>query len=149
MGTIRQGIIRRTVPGGGSKLYAIGVHYSRINDSELINYMLQNSQVGRATAVAAVEAFKAVFATFLLNGHTIQVPALGTLSLTCNSDTKKVTKTPPAAPIDTDAKKKQLSEFRQNVANAIENYRIRFTPAPRMQMAAKSVRFQGIIVEED
>lgn len=147
MGTIRQGIVRRPVPGGGNKLYAAGLHYSRITDAELINYMLQNSQVGRATAVAAVEAFKAVFSTFLLNGHTITVPALGTFSLTCNSDTKKVTITPPEN-TDTPANKKEMSAFRQQVADAIENFNIRYTPTARTRMAAKSVRFQGIIVED-
>ena len=34
MGTIRQGIAHRPVSGGGNKLYAIGLHYSRISDTE-------------------------------------------------------------------------------------------------------------------
>ena len=149
MGTIRQGIVRRKVMGGGEKLYAIGLHYSRIDDKGLIDYMLQNSQVGRTSAVAAVEAFKAAFTTFLLNGHTMKVPALGTFSLTCNSDTKKITLTPPAPPLDTPEKKKQLSDFRKQVADAVVNFRVRYTPANRMRLAAKSVRFQGIVVPED
>lgn len=149
MGIIRQGIVRRKVMGGGEKLYAIGLSYSNISDKELVKYMLQNSQVGQTTAMAAVEAFKAAFSTFLLNGHTMVIPAMGTFSLTCNSDTKKITKTPPAAPIDTDEKKKQMSEFRQQVADAIQNFRIRFTPAAEVRLAAKSVRFQGIIVPEE
>lgn len=148
MGTIRQGIVRRNVPGGGTKLYATGVHYSRIDDNGLILYMLQNSQVGRASAVAAVEAFKAAFTTFLMNGHTMVVPALGTFSLTCNSKTSLITHTPPAEPINTDAKKQQLADFRRDVQNAIQNIRVRFTPQTLMQLAAKSVRFQPIIVED-
>lgn len=149
MGIIRQGIVRRKAFGGGTKLYATGLTYSNIKDAELLTYMLQNSQVGRSAAVAAVEAFKAAFTTFLMHGHTMTVPALGTFSLTCNSDTKKITLTPPAEPIDTDAKKKQLADFRRQVGAAVENISIRFTPQARMQLAAKSVRFQPVIVEDD
>ena len=66
MAEIKVGIVRRTNPGGGKKLYALGLHYTNISEAELLNYMQQNSQLGKGLAVAAVEAFKAAFTTFLV-----------------------------------------------------------------------------------
>lgn len=57
MGIVRTGIVQRTVPGGGKKLYASRIMYSNIGHDELIGYMQKNANVGRATAVAAVDVF--------------------------------------------------------------------------------------------
>ena len=149
MATIRTGVVERPIPGGGKKYFATGVHSHRIDDDGLIDYMLQKSQVGRTSAVAAVEAFKAAFTTFLMNGHTMQVPALGTFSLTCGTDTKKITKIAPQKPWDTDEKKEQAKEWRKQVQEAIDKINVRFTPARRMRNAAKSVSFQQITLDED
>ncbi len=149
MGIIRFGASHRPIPGGGKKYYSNGLHLARIDDAGLIDYMLQNSQVGRTSAVAAVEAFKAAFTTFLMNGHTMQVPALGTFSLTCSTDTKKITHRAPDKPWNTDEKKEQVAVWRKECADAITDINVRFTPAARVRLAAKSVSFQGIITDED
>ena len=149
MAMIRFGATQRPIPGGGRKYYSTGLHYSRIDDAGLIDFMLQNSQVGRTSAVAAVEAFKAAFTTFLMNGHTMKVPALGTFSLTCGTDTKKITHRAPDKPWNTDEKKEQVKVWRKECAEAIDEIRVRYTPAARTRLAAKSVSFQGIVTDED
>ena len=108
--------------------------------------MAQNSQIGVASAVAAVHAFRKVVTTFLLNGHTIVVPRLGTFSLTCNG--KMIPDTRPAK-VETDEEKKQMREFLQNIVDGIYNVKVRFTPTPQVSVAAKSAQFQNIIVQDD
>ena len=146
MGLIKTGIVRRKSFGGGAKLYATGLHYDNIGDEQLIQTMAQNSQIGVASAVAAVHAFRKVVTTFLLNGHTIVVPRLGTFSLSCNG--KMIPDTRPAK-VETDEEKKQMREFLQNLVNGIENVKVRFTPTPQVTVAAKSAQFQNIIVQDD
>jgi hypothetical protein len=146
MGLIKTGIVRRKSFGGGAKLYATGLHYDNIGDEQLIQTMVQNSQIGVASAVAAVHAFRKVVTTFLLNGHTIVVPRLGTFSLSCNG--KMIPDTRPAK-VETDEEKKQMREFLQNLVNGIENVKVRFTPTPQVTVAAKSAQFQNIIVQDD
>ena len=146
MGLIKTGIVRRKSFGGGAKLYATGLHYDNIGDEQLVQTMAQNSQIGVASAVAAVHAFRKVVTTFLLNGHTIVVPRLGTFSLSCNG--KMIPDTRPAK-VETDEEKKQMREFLQNLVNGIENVKVRFTPTPQVTVAAKSAQFQNIIVQDD
>ena len=146
MGLIKTGIVERKGFGGGKKLYAIGLHYNNIGDEELVKTMAQNSQIGVASAVAAVHAFRKVLTTFLLNGHTIVVPRLGTFSLTCNG--KMIPDTRPAK-VETDEEKKQMRDFLQNLVDGIYNVKVRFTPTPQVTVAAKSAQFQNIIVQDD
>ena len=145
MGLIKTGIVRRKSFGGGAKLYATGLHYDNIGDEQLVQTMAQNSQIGVASAVAAVHAFRKVVTTFLLNGHTIVVPRLGTFSLTCNG--KMIPDTRPAK-VETDAEKKQMRDFLQELVNGIDNVKVRFTPTPQVTVAAKSAQFQNIIVQD-
>ena len=146
MGLIKTGIVRRKSFGGGTKLYATGLHYDNIGDEQLVQTMAQNSQIGVASAVAAVHAFRKVVTTFLLNGHTIVVPRLGTFSLTCNG--KLIPDTRPAK-VETDAEKKQMRDFLQALVDGIYNVKVRFTPTPQVSVAAKSAQFQNIIVQDD
>ena len=146
MGLIKTGIVERKGFGGGKKLYAIGLHYNNIGDEQLVQTMAQNSQIGVASAVAAVHAFRKVITTFLLNGHTIVVPRLGTFSLSCNG--KMIPDTRPAK-VETDAEKKQMRDFLQDLVNGIDNVKVRFTPTPQVSVAAKSAQFQNIIVQDD
>ena len=143
MGLIKTGIVSRKGFGGGTKLYAIGLHYDNIKDEELVQYMTQNLQIGVASAVAAVHAFRKVVTTFLLNGHTIVVPRLGTFSLSCNG--KLIPDTRPAK-VETDEEKKQMREFLQKLVDGIYNVKVRYTPTPKVTVAAKSAQFQNIIV---
>lgn len=144
-GTIRTGIVQRTTIGGGKKLYAIGLHYSNIKDEDLISHMQTNSQISLAAAVAAVKAFKAVLSTFLVNGHTIVVPRFGTFSLTLSS--KRIADTRPAK-TETEAEKKAMREFLTSLVNGFRGVKVRYTPTAQVSVAAKSAKFQGILVDD-
>lgn len=110
-------------------MYATGVTFSNIGSEELLAYMAQNSQVGRATAQAALDAFVKLFKTYVLNGHAIQVPELGTFSLS--------------------AKTKSVTNLEEATGDIIKRLRVRFTPAKVVRLNAKSTRFAGITVADD
>ena len=124
---INVGISKRPVPGGGHKYYPTGLTYSNINDDGLVQYMQQNSQVSETAARSAVKAFKAAFETFLINGHTMVIPSLGTFSLSAQC-------------------KAQTSV--QDVNITVKNIRIRFTPTAQVRRSAKSAKFQMLPVED-
>ena len=124
---VNVGISRRPVPGGGRKYYPTGLIYSNINDDGLVQYMQQNSQVSETAARSAVKAFKAAFETFLINGHTMVIPSLGTFSLS--------------------AQCKAQSDV-SDVNLTIKNIRIRFTPTSQVRRAAKSAKFVMLPVED-
>jgi len=129
MGTLQTTITQRTSPAGEKKLYANIVNYSNIGNDQLVEYMATNSGINKSTAIAAVYALRSILTNYLLNGHTVVVPQLGTFSLGCNSkaqDTKdKVT------------------------ADTIKRLKIRFTPETSINTAAKSIRFKGIVSEDE
>lgn len=124
---INVGISQRPVPGGGHKYYPTGLTYSNINDDGLVQYMQTNSQVSETAARSAVKAFKAAFETFLINGHTMVIPSLGTFSLSAQC-------------------KAQLHV--EDVNTTVKNIRIRFTPTAQVRRSAKSAKFQMLPVED-
>ena len=124
---INVGISKRPVPGGGHKYYPTGLVYSNINDDGLVQYMQQNSQVSETAARSAVKAFKAAFTTFLINGHTMVIPSLGTFSLS--------------------AQCKAQNEV-ESVDLTVKNIRIRFTPTAVVRRSAKSAKFQIVTPQE-
>lgn len=129
MGIVRTGIVQRTVPGGGKKMYASKIMYSNVGHDELISYMQRNANIGRATAVAAVDVFVKVFQAWVMNGHAIRVPELGTFSLS--------------------AKTKSVASLDKADASVIRRLRVRFTPVKHLKESARSTRFQGIVVDDD
>ena len=129
MGIVRTGIVQRTVPNGGRKLYASKIMYSNVGHDELISYMQRNANIGRATAVAAVDVFVKVFQAWVMNGHAIRVPELGTFSLS--------------------AKTKSVASRGKADASVIRRRRVRFTPLKHLKESARSTRFQGIVVDDD
>ncbi len=124
---VNVGISKRPVPGGGQKYYPTGLVYSNINDDGLVQYMQQNSQVSETAARSAVKAFKAAFKTFLINGHSMVVPSLGTFSLSAQCKAQDEVK---------------------SVDLTVKNIRIRFTPTSQVRRAAKSAKFQMLPIEE-
>ena len=124
---INVGISKRPIPGGGTKYYPTGLIYSNISDDGLVQYMQQNSQVGETAARAAVKSFKVAFTTFLMNGHTMVIPSLGTFSLSAQCKAQNLVSSPE---------------------KTIKNIRVRFTPTTKIRRAAKSARFQMIPVED-
>ena len=124
---VNVGVSKRPIPGGGTKYYPTGLVYSNINDDGLVQYMQQNSQVSETAARSAVKAFKAAFETFLINGHTMVIPSLGTFSLSAQC---------------------KAQEEVSSVEATIKNIRVRFTPTAQVRRAAKSARFQMLPVED-
>ena len=124
---VNVGVSKRPLPGGGTKYYPTGLVYSNINDDGLVQYMQQNSQVSETAARSAVKAFKAAFETFLINGHTMVIPSLGTFSLSAQCKAQD-----------------QVS----SVEATIKNIRVRFTPTAQVRRAAKSAKFQMLPLED-
>lgn len=124
---INVGISYRPIPGGGHKYYPTGLTYSNINDDGLVQYMQSNSQVSETAARSAVKAFKAAFETFLINGHTMVIPSLGTFSLSAQC---------------------KAQEQVEDVNTTVKNIRIRFTPTAQVRRSAKSAKFQMLPVED-
>lgn len=51
--------------------------YSRIDAEDLISYASQNSGINRGQLAASLYAFQQEFENFLCNGHSVELPALG------------------------------------------------------------------------
>ena len=121
------GVSKRPIPGGGTKYYPTALVYSNINDDGLVQYMQTNSQVSETAARSAVKAFKAAFETFLINGHSMVIPSLGTFSLS--------------------AQCKAQDEV-ADVNLTVKNIRIRFTPTSQVRRTTKSAKFQMLPIED-
>lgn len=128
MGTLKTTITRRAVPGGGRKLYPNIVSFKNIGNDELIERMMQNSGINKVVAIAAAAALRQVFTNYVLNGHTVQIPQLGTFSLSAR--TKSVASKDLAGP------------------SCIRAIKIRFTPVSTTMQAAKSVKFSSLIDDD-
>ena len=129
MGYIKTTITERTSPSGEKKLYANIVKYSNIGNDQLIQYMLENSNVSRATAVGAVFGVRSCVENFLLNGHTILIPGLGRFSL--------------------NVKSKAQDSAKKVKPNTFKKLHIRFSPAKEIKASAKSAKFLGILKGDD
>jgi predicted histone-like DNA-binding protein len=129
MGLLKTTITRRTVPGGGKKLFPNIVSFSNIGNDQMVEYLAVNSGINRPLAIAAVNALRAVFVNYLMNGHTVQIPQLGTFSLS--------------------AKCKLVSNAKDAGPDCIKRLKIRFTPKGTIKSACKSVKFSGITVDDD
>lgn len=128
MGTIRTTITKRTLMSGATKLYPNIVSYKRITNDDLINYMVSNSGINKYVAIAAVTALRRVITNYLLNGHTVKVPQLGTLRLA--------------------AKTKAVSSSDKADASCIKALRVRFTPVGSTRLACRSVKFSGLVNDD-
>lgn len=130
MGLLQTTITKRKNPVSGEKLmYPDIVCYSNVNDQALIDYMVESCQVSRIVAMSAVAAFSRLIKNYVLNGHTVKIPSLGTFRLSCRA--------------------KAQTSADKVTAKTIKNLHIVFTPAPATSNAAKSVRFRGLIPEDN
>lgn len=130
MGILKTVITQRTNPlTGDTRLYANIATYSNLGNEQVLNYMCQNSGINRSVALAAIYALQNIVRNYVLNGHTVKIPELGTFSL--NARSKAVASPDKVTP------------------ETIKALHIRFTPTPRVQVAAKSVKFSGVLPDED
>lgn len=130
MGQLRTTITKRTLMSGATKLYPNIVHDKPITSAEVVQYMVEHSQISAPVAYNAIAALRNLIWTFVLNGHTIKVPEIGTFSLV--------------------AKTKAVSAIENaNAKNCIKGLKIRYTPtASTKATAIKSTRFSGLPVDD-
>lgn len=129
MGILKTTITRRPNPKGGKKLYLNIVSFSNIGNDQIVEYLAANSGINKPLAIAAVSALRSVFVNYLMNGHTVQIPQLGTFSLS--------------------AKCRYVNDEEDADGRCIKRLKIRFTPKNTIKAACKSVRFAGIVLDED
>ncbi|MBO4500415.1 MAG: hypothetical protein J5732_09240 [Bacteroidaceae bacterium] len=73
--------------GNGEKSLAYvlrPVRYSTMGGEDIIDYCTSNSSIPRAFIGATISAVAQCIENFLLNGHNVQFPGLGTFSITTN-----------------------------------------------------------------
>lgn len=86
MGTLKYKIIPRKNPVTKvTKFYASPVHAPRIKTEDLVAYIAENSQIPKAIVRAGLSAIQKSIYNFVLNGHSVTVPQLGTFGITIRS----------------------------------------------------------------
>lgn len=128
MGTLQTTITMRTTPKGVTRLYPNIVSYKNISNNDLVEYMVKNSGVNKATALAATAALREVFSNYVFNGHAVQIPQLGIFRLA--------------------ARTKAVAELKKCGASCVNALKLSFTPVTLLRNACKSVKFQGIVKDD-
>ena len=83
MGTLKYKVIPRKNPITKTvKFYASPVHAPRITTEDLVAYIAENSQVPKAIVRAGLSAIQKSIYNFVLNGHSVTIPQLGTFGVT-------------------------------------------------------------------
>lgn len=76
----------RKMPFQEKPLYVTSpVRYNRITDDALLEAAARNSGINEATIYAGMKAVLNEFENFLLNGHPVQVPLLGSFRVSFNA----------------------------------------------------------------
>lgn len=125
MPTLRYKVVERESPVTHQKVfYAVRESYAieRIKTDDLIDSISENSQLPRAIVPAALAAILKSITNFVLNGHSVTVPRLGTFTGTITS---------------------RAAESREAfTASNIKGMRVRFRKSPELDQASRySVRF--------
>ena len=61
------------------------VTYSKIDGEDVLEYASQNSGINQAQLSAAMYAIRQSFINFLLNGHSVELPGVGTFRVGVNA----------------------------------------------------------------
>lgn len=129
MGMLKTTITKRVLMDGTSKLYPNIVHAQPIETEALVQYMSEHSQISRAVAYNAVYAFRSLIETFVMNGHTVKIPQIGTFSLSCK-----------AKGVD--------DEKQANVKHCKPKFKLCFTPTKSIKTMVRSTSFRCLIDDE-
>ena len=70
---------------GGEGYITRAVRYSTIDSDSVLEYAALNSGINRAMIAASVEAVLQTFENFLCNGHSVQLPRVGTFRFGVNA----------------------------------------------------------------
>lgn len=125
MPTLRYKVVERENPVTRAKVfYAVRESYAieRIKTDDLIDSISENSQLPRAIVPAALAAILKSITNFVLNGHSVTVPRLGTFTGTITS---------------------RAADSREAfTASNIKGMRVRFRKSSELDQASRySVRF--------
>ena len=71
------------------KVYPEVARFSRIDADSFVNYVVQNCQVSHGQVMSILSAVENQLSMFLSNGHTVEVPRLGTFSVTVNGSAEQ------------------------------------------------------------
>lgn len=81
MGVIRYKVVSKTNPlDGSSKFYAQPELYSQISKEDIVDAAQRNTSIPRAYLDMAYDALINEVENFVMNGHSVQIPNLGTIS---------------------------------------------------------------------
>lgn len=85
MGVIRYKVVQKKNPIDGSvKWYAQPELYSQISKEDIIEAAQRNTSIPRAYLDMAYDALINEVENFVMNGHSVQIPNLGTISCRIN-----------------------------------------------------------------
>lgn len=81
MGVIRYKVVKKKNPITGSfKYYAQPELYSQISKEDIVEAAQRNTSIPRAYLDMAYDALINEVENFVMNGHSVQIPNLGTIS---------------------------------------------------------------------
>lgn len=81
MGVIRYKVVKKKNPVTGSfKYYAQPELYSQISKQDIVEAAQRNTSIPRAYLDMAYDALINEVENFVMNGHSVQIPNLGTIS---------------------------------------------------------------------
>lgn len=105
------------------------ITYSRISSDELIDSAARNSAIPKGHVGASCEAVMNEFQNYLLNGHSVEIPHLGTfrLSVSCKS----------------------VDKAEDVSANNIYRKKVLFAPSPNLKRLLRSCSFEMQDVDEE
>lgn len=106
-------IARKDPTDKSTKYYPVQVPSPRVMTPELINYISENSQLPRAVVPAALAAIQKSIVNFVLNGHSVTIPRLGTFTATVRGEGK-----PTADEVHASDIKKVFCRFRPSAETA-------------------------------
>lgn len=78
-------IARKSPVDKSVKFYPLQVPATRVLTDDLVDYIAENSQLPRAVLPAALAAIQKSIFNFVLNGHSVTIPRLGTFTATIKS----------------------------------------------------------------
>lgn len=85
MGVIRYKVVAKTNPlNGKNKFYAQPELYSQISKEDIVEAAQRNTSIPRAYLDMAYDALINEVENFVMNGHSVQIPNLGTISCRIN-----------------------------------------------------------------
>ncbi|MCH5177655.1 MAG: hypothetical protein J1F25_06495 [Prevotellaceae bacterium] len=103
------------------------VHYNRITSEALLEAAARNSGINEATIYAGMKAVLNEFENFLLNGHSVQVPLLGSYRVSFRA--------------------KGVDSKEEAGANTIYRRRIIFSPSSRLQSKLKAMTIGSLAAD--